>query len=569
MPQTIDVEGPGGVSVSFPVGTDSATIHSVMMQATGQQAPASNTAAKGDLRGNYFAQFHPDLPPGFVLDKASPDSTALPEGFVLDKPNAPRANYFAQFHPEMSGAETSIGADVAKQIGAGLVTGAESIPGTVPFILGSIGKGVQGLGDKFLPGLFSKEREQQQSELKDLIATNRGGGIAQYLPQPQTTVGQYARTAAEFVPASLGAPGGVGRNVAAGLTAGLASEGAGQATQGTAVEPWARGIAALGGGVAGLRTAEGRLGGVATRGLPSNEAIQNAAVSSYKDLRSANVAQPIAQAELDNLASDITATVNREGPRRSLAGAAHGAIDEIKSPGTAGQADVADLISARQNLKGFFQNPMPDPNKAVAAIAIPKIDAVIERLSPGTMEQLRAADANYSAAKTSQALDKRMVRADLRAAGEHSGMNLGNRIRQNAASMLLSNKESRGLGPAEQAALEQVVKGTLPQNLMRMGSNMLGGGGGLGTTLLGAAGLGAGYETGHPELALAGFAGMGLRGLANRSVARQAANVDAMIRGRAPFSQAAGVAPAPRLTQQQAALLATLLARPAMNRQLP
>lgn len=554
---TIDVDGPNGISVSFPDGTDSATIHAAMLQATGQRE-MTDAEVFGPKKGEmsdaevFGTQRQPRSPQRIEYEGRLHE-------FPGDFSQADIARALSSYRPPQ---QPSVAGDVAKQIGAGLVSGAEAIPGFVPGLLNLAGKGLNALA----PNLFDQGKTAQQEQLRQAIEANRGGGIAQYLPQPQTTAGQYARTGAEFLPTAAGVAaltgGGLARNLLSGATAGLASEAAGQATQGTSAELPARVVAAFLGGRAGLRTAESVAARRAAQAVPSNEAIIGNATDAYRDLRSANVAQPIAQSELDKLASDITATVNREGPRRSVANAGHNAIDEIKVPGTRGQADVADLVSARQNLKSFFANPMPDPSKAVAAIAIPKIEAAIERLSPGTMRLLKQADADYSAGKTSQALDKRMARADLRAAGEHSGMNLGNRIRQNAASMLLSNKESKGLTDANRAALEQVVRGTLAQNTLRKASNLLGGGGGLGTTLLAGAGLGAGYETGHPELALAGFAGMGLRGLANRLTLNQAKNVDAMIRARSPYAASLGATgPVPR----QGSLIAALLAAPAVR----
>ena len=75
------------------------------------------------------------------------------------------------------------------------------------------------------------------------------------LHQPQTQAGKYLNTGLEFVPAALaGGPlaGGLravpGAALRYGFIPGLASEAAGQATEGTAAEPWARLGTALGAG---------------------------------------------------------------------------------------------------------------------------------------------------------------------------------------------------------------------------------------------------------------------------------------------------------------------------------
>lgn len=79
--------------------------------------------------------------------------------------------------------------------------------------------------------------------------------VAQVAPgikyQPQTTAGEYARTVGEFAPGLL-SPGTMAQKVIGGVLApALVSETAGQATKGTAFEPYARVIGAIGGGVAG------------------------------------------------------------------------------------------------------------------------------------------------------------------------------------------------------------------------------------------------------------------------------------------------------------------------------
>jgi hypothetical protein len=386
--------------------------------------------------------------------------------------------------------------------------------------------------------------------------------------EPKTIGGKVFDTSVRFAPAVIGGPETLAAKVGTRVLApAAAAEAAGALAEGTAAEPYAK----AGGAIAGGLLAH-RLTAPAAQAALESGPIKSAATTTYQDLRSGHVAQPIAQAELDNLAADLTKTVNKIGPRPSVAPQGHKAIEEIKIPATAGQADVADLVSARQSLKGFFENPLPDPNKAVAAIALPKIDAAIERLSPGTMTKLREADKNYSAASTMERLDKRIARAELRAAGAHSGMNLGNKLRQNAATMLLSGKESRGLLAPEIAALNAINKGTIGQNLLRFGSNALGGGGGLGSTLLGLGAGGAGYATGHPEAAALPFLGLGLRGLYNRSIARQVADVSRMIGNRSPLGQARAAAygpPPARISPQEMGLLGAIYSTPAARGLLP
>lgn len=71
------------------------------------------------------------------------------------------------------------------------------------------------------------------------------------LPKPETTAGEYARTVGEFAaPGVLGKGTLVEKLIGNTLVPALVSETAGQATKGTAAEPWARAIGGVGGNVA-------------------------------------------------------------------------------------------------------------------------------------------------------------------------------------------------------------------------------------------------------------------------------------------------------------------------------
>jgi hypothetical protein len=69
--------------------------------------------------------------------------------------------------------------------------------------------------------------------------------------KPKTTPGEYARTGGEFASLAVGGPGGWANRAARVAVPAVASETAGQLTEGTALEPWAR----LGGALAGGRVA--------------------------------------------------------------------------------------------------------------------------------------------------------------------------------------------------------------------------------------------------------------------------------------------------------------------------
>src|SRR5262249_14150552 len=137
------------------------------------------------------------------------------------------------------------------------------------------------------------------------------------------------------------------------------------------------------------------------------------------------------------------------------------------------EGDVADLLNLRKGLRG-----LKGEEGVAADVALSKVESEIDRLMPGVMAKLEEADANYNAFKTASGLDKRITKAELQTAGAHSGLNLGNKLRQTATSAATNPREARYMRPQEVAALEDLSRGTTTQNLMRYLGNAIGGGGG-------------------------------------------------------------------------------------------
>jgi hypothetical protein len=494
-----------------------------------------------------------ELPPGFVLDQ--PTASALPPGFVLD--NGP-----------------SLASDAVQSVGAGLGNATIGTLGTLGDVRSLASSGVDALGGKLG---FSSDKIQAFKDLASRAANMTGtGAVIANAPtsqdirstvtdpivspdyKPQTAVGSVLKTGAEFLPAMVGGPESLATKFATRVAVpALATEAAGALTKGTAAEPYARVAGALTGGVGASRVANSMAEARALRSAaPSLTDVKSEATNAYDALTARNVATPLPQTTLNNLASDITTTLNNKGIRPSNAASIHAAVDEIKMPATAGAADVVDLVAARQSIKELLGKH--DTNKSGAFVALNKIEQAIEANSPGTMKAIREADKNYAAVKATEALDKRVAKAELRAAGENSGMNVGNKIRQNITTYLGSN-EAKYLSAETKADLEKIVRGTASQNTMRALANLLGGGGGLGMLAGGA----AGYQAGGAGGAIAGAAaGRAFKSLNNRSVLKQAEKVGQNIRSRSPLGQQTPLLMPPMSNPLLGGLLPALLARP-------
>jgi hypothetical protein len=150
--------------------------------------------------------------------------------------------------------------DLAKSFGIGLAHGAIGLPAMFGDARELFASGAHRLADYIAPGYGPAVGNAVSYGMR--LMPNMGGPTSAQIRgliepftgrfyEPQTVAGDYLRTAGEFVP-GLAAPGGVAKNAARYVVApALASEYAGQSTQGTWMEPWARAIAALATGGAG------------------------------------------------------------------------------------------------------------------------------------------------------------------------------------------------------------------------------------------------------------------------------------------------------------------------------
>lgn len=156
---------------------------------------------------------------------------------------------------EIAGSMPSTAADVAKSAGVGVAKGAIGLAGALGDLTDLGAKGIESatnfVSDKL--GVERYKRPEQPSVLENIPTSSSITKAVEdktgKFYEPQTTAGKYARTAGEFLPSSLLGPGSLGVKVGTGMAAAAGSEAAGQATEGTPAEPYARVAGALAGGV--------------------------------------------------------------------------------------------------------------------------------------------------------------------------------------------------------------------------------------------------------------------------------------------------------------------------------
>lgn len=387
------------------------------------------------------------------------------------------------------------------------------------------------------------------------------------VPAKDDRIGRALATTGEFVgnPASYIGPGSIAAKVGMAVLGGLGSEGAGQLAEGTPYEGAARFVGAVLGGATAAKLAqpgavEAVIGKAPSAAAPTPAELKAAytAVRNSPEVKTAAV--PIQ--DVKNLAATAEADLLSQGfrPTTASAPATFSELNRItpqlppeltplqklqaemnweslpQNPQVT-QATVDDLLAAR---RAFGQtakqkNPFPiggsTPDAVASQQTIRKLDDLIEQHAP----EMREANANYSAAKTAEALDNRIAKAEDQAAAANSGLNIGNKLRQQAVNLLHNPAAMRGLRPDEIQMLEGLARGTPTRNAVRWFSNVLGGGGGLGALVTGEVGS-------HAGLGVLGFLaapiGHVLKHIENHLTVKAANQISEAIRSRSPLGQA-------------------------------
>jgi hypothetical protein len=403
-------------------------------------------------------------------------------------------NYFDQFD------SPSTAADVAKSGGIGLAKGAIGLGG----IMGDIRHLAELPGEKL--ATYLGVDPEKTAALKNAVeaVTSRIGPLAGpssadiqkgvedvtgKLYEPKTTAGQYAQTVGEFLPAAATGPGGlVKRVVTQAVVPALASEAAGQVTEGTAAEPYARIAGALAGGAAPLLTA-------AKKAPLAVQEIKDAGSSAYKS--PAVAAVKFDPAAVSAVADNAVSALKRAKLNERLAPQTHALLEDLKTPVSGAAHTVEDFETTRQllgDLAGKFSDPV---EQKAATQAIKFLDNYRANVPTG---HVLAGDANlanqiitngradYAAAKTAEKVSEKIRNADLQAGSTYSGGNLNNATRQKLRPLLTSKSQGRGLTPDELQTIEDTVRGSAAGNVLRATGKFLGGGGGLGMLGSSAAG---------------------------------------------------------------------------------
>lgn len=165
------------------------------------------------------------------------------------------------FDPSMPFEPVSVGTaeDVMKSGVSGLASGATKLLGLLP----DASAAAHSLANKYLfdpllnatvgPPSKTLTPDQMPFDVNKFAGSaNIQSGVEKVtgkFHEPQTTAGKYAHSIGESVPGAVAAPGSMVARLLSAVGAGVGSEAAGQASEGTALEPYARVGGALAGGM--------------------------------------------------------------------------------------------------------------------------------------------------------------------------------------------------------------------------------------------------------------------------------------------------------------------------------
>lgn len=396
---------------------------------------------------------------------------------------------------------------------------------------------VRGVADMATFGLA----DEFAAKMGDL--TGIGGNAGQYeqnlaRQRQRDAQGGYERLGGQLAGAiitpGLGAAKTVGGAAAQGAGLGAAyGFGSGEGGLNERLQSAAAGGAV--GGVAGgvVRGVTSRLGErAAAAAIPTTDDLRKAGQAAYEAADKAGVI--IRPESTARLSQAIKADLAEFGFDPALQPGVSAVINRLD--GLEGQNVTLkglDIIRRVANNAGQVRdNPS---QKALVGKITGKIDDFISELKPsdvlagdakGAANSMLKARNLWGRLRRAEMADTAVLKAERRAASTGSGGNADNAVRQNIRSLLDNPKTARGMTETEKKAAERVVRGTVPQNALRLAGKLAPTG-----VVSGALSSGLGYGLAGPVGIALPVAGQAAKSAADAMTMRNVAKLSEIIRG--------------------------------------
>lgn len=402
------------------------------------------------------------------------------DGRIIEFPDVETANKFfassqrgeAKAQPERSLSETLyeniIGSgevdtpgerlgQLIRGAGAATARGIADVPALPANLLQLGAMGVEKLTGMEQPSAVSRALESLP-ETRDILSTLTGGESEYVAPG---TAGEYISTIGEFA-GGAGASAGPRAMLKYGVAPGLASEAAGQATEGTALEPAARIAGAFFAPMAvntANKTVNAMFKRAATR--PSVEALKDAKNAAYRAVDQSGVKLPA------NIADDIAARANAAAASRNYVPDVDKqtlASLKILENQSGKPLTIGELDKIRQGLSKRYSAA---PNEVAILDMIDIVDDAIQN-APGGGELMSAARLANSRFKKSELIEDAFKKAADQTAAAGTGGNLVNKYRQAVSNIINNPRRAKYFSQEEIDFMRQFVQGKLTENMMRL-----------------------------------------------------------------------------------------------------
>lgn len=409
--------------------------------------------------------------------KLSPEQQAVEVDDIARQigitPAAPQAEAPPAVAPEPAQPQgADMAADVLRSAATGIRSGVEGLAGLpgdarelgghlVDYVMGKMGadEGTRAtarkIAENFTPFVNNAPTSQDVHKMTTAVVGESY--------EPQTTPGEYAKAIGEFAPAAVAGPGSVARKAAMAVVPAVASETAGQVTEGTSAEPYARLAAALigGAGVAGSgRDAVSKL----LKEAPTQQIVKQETNALYGQLRAAGVTyDPQAYGIFTN---GLAKLMHRKGFRARVTPKAAGIVDELAD--NIGKAVDFDELESLRRVASELTTSIEASERKAAGLIVKAIDSFVERspissasgMTPGDLSKMQKAARETASRNIKARIIDEMIE---KAASYQSGLESGLR---NQFSNLLRSRKIKSFSDEERRAIQEVAKGGPVNNFL-------------------------------------------------------------------------------------------------------
>jgi hypothetical protein len=405
-----------------------------------------------DMGDGTVAQFPDEATArSYFASKKQPEATPAPTEPYVDEQGVTR-------YPNLQQVESGAFEDIVGAGLAGMARGAKGLAETPEMLGRAVIRGGQELAQ-----LAGAEIENEMPVLD--TATGRGieaalstfGGDKAMAYRGESTPAQFAGTIGEFVGPG-GILGGGKRLMQASVAAGAGSEAAGQATEGTALEPYARIAGALIAPYAANKTLSAfQKKNVTSPTLATLKAEKN---SAYDLLKSEGTG--LTGTQTAYLVQDMRGVLNMDDIILSAKPSVEKAlalVDEVEKSGAMNLSKFNEL----QKALGKIYKTAPDAPEVLSMLK--KMDDVLADGSrdAALMQAAKAANSKYAKARM---LDKYFAQATQNAKKGNLIPKTGEAFQAAATKILNNDKAAAFWSPDELAALKKVADGTIGSKVL-------------------------------------------------------------------------------------------------------